>query len=456
MRLRKAGLKQRVNASAALRFDATGLTSHAGMEFVRAYFSRLGLREKVTRLAGSVLPSSDYGRARMVILTLILIISGGRRLRHVDYLSHDPVIGRGCGMSRLPTSRTLGRWLSRFDEQSVAGLSRLNDELVGAAIDAAGLSRLTVDVDGSVVSTGLKVAGAKRGYNPHRRKVPSYYPITAYEAQSGQVLRVLNRPGNVHDGNASLTFLKGLVEQLKPGGRRLEFRMDGAFFRADVLDLLDDAGAEYAIKVPFFHWLGLKEAIRSRRRWRRIDETVECFELALKVRPWSRRERVLIYRKRVYHRTAKNFQLDLFDPDDGYFEYSAIATNKSLSGRYLWHFMCGRGTHEKVYGELKHGFAFSSVPTMDYHANSAWQVLSVMAFNLMRGFQVTAGIGRRRSNRKRRAIYRFETVQTLRFRYLQRAGLLLRPAGRTTLDVGCAPATRETFLQLERQLQKAA
>ena len=45
-----------------------------------------------------------------------------------------------------------------------------------------GLSRLTLDIDGTVVSTGLQVQGARRGFNPHRRKVPSYYPISAYEA----------------------------------------------------------------------------------------------------------------------------------------------------------------------------------------------------------------------------------------------------------------------------------
>ena len=60
--------------------------------------------------------------------------------------------------------------------------------------------QLTLEVDGSVVSTGLKVEGARRGFNPHRRRVPSYYPITAYEANTGQVLRVGNRAGNVHDG----------------------------------------------------------------------------------------------------------------------------------------------------------------------------------------------------------------------------------------------------------------
>ena len=38
--------------------------------------------------------------------------------------------------------------------------------------------------------------------------------------------------------------------------------------------------------------------------------------------------RVVIYRKRVQHETRKNFQLDLFDPADGHYEYSAVVTNK--------------------------------------------------------------------------------------------------------------------------------
>ena len=81
--------------------------------------------------------------------------------------------------------------------------------------------------------------------------------------------------------------------------------------------------------------------------------------------------RVVVYRKRVRHQTAKNCQLDLFDPDDGYFEYSAIVTNKEVTGRTLWFFMCGRGTHERVYyTELKGGFPFDCLPTQRYHASS--------------------------------------------------------------------------------------
>ena len=158
--------------------------------------------------------------------------------------------------------------------------------------------------------------------------------------------------------------------------------------------------------------------------------------------------RVVVYRKRVRYRTAKNYQLDLFDPDDGYSEFSAIVTNKEVTGRTLWFFMCGRGTHEKVYGELKGGFAFDCLPTQRYYEGSAWQVFSIIAFNLMRATQ--AGTTERRStNRKRRTIRPFQTIQTLRYGLINRAGLFVQPGGRQILDVGNNPMVQERFNALE-------
>jgi hypothetical protein len=86
--------------------------------------------------------------------------------------------------------RSVGRWLGAFEAPARQGLMRLNDELVRVAIRAAGVRRLTADVYGSVVSTGLQVEGARRGFKAHRCKLPSYYPISAYEAQTGQLLRL--------------------------------------------------------------------------------------------------------------------------------------------------------------------------------------------------------------------------------------------------------------------------
>ena len=122
-----------------------------------------------------------------------------------------------------------------------------------------------------------------------------------------------------------------------------------------------------------------------------------------------------------------------------------------MTGRALRFFMCGRGTHEEVYGELKGGFAFNCLPTQRYHANSAWQVFSVIAFNLMRAMQVST-TERRSTNRKRRTIRPFQTIQTLRYGFINHAGLLVQPGGRQILDVGNNPMVRKRFETLQSAL----
>ncbi len=163
---------------------------------------------------------------------------------------------------------------------------------------------------------------------------------------------------------------------------------------------------------------------------------------------------MVLYRKKVNHFTRKNFQLDLFDPKDGHYEYSAIVTNKTLNGRNLWLFLNGRGCHERAYGELKSGFAFDTVPTAHYGANSAWQTLCVLAFNLMNGFQVATGAAQRGGTRKRRSLRVLETIQTLRYKWINRAGVLLFPQGRPTLDVG--PDLKKRFERMAARLPRAA
>ena len=455
MRRRKAELRARVNGQLTFRYERAGLTSYSGLEFVRRWLHRDGVIALLRRELATTLPASDYGVLGLVLVVLALLLSGGRRLRHLRYLDHDPVVLRFCGLRQLPTARTVGRWLAAFRAHHLPRLQRVNALVAARAIRQTGQRRLTIDVDGSVVSTGLQVAWAQRGFNPHRRKVPSYYPITAYEAQSGHVLRVQNRPGNIHDGKAALPFLRALLHQLRVtlgSERPLEFRMDGAFFRREILALLTRAGAEYAIKVPFYPWVGVKDCVRRTRTWTRVTPTVSCAEHLLDIAPWGQRYRIVVYRSHVQHETAKNFQLDLFDPSDGHYEYSAVVTNKPLGGPALWAFMCGRGVHEKVYGELKSGFAFACVPTMQYAANSAWQLLSVLAFNLSRSFQLATTARHRAASAKRRTLFGFETIHTLRALCFQRAGVLAHPQGRAILDVGPAPAVAQRFARLDRLL----
>ena len=459
MRQRKADLRRRVNGEISVKFTESGLTSHAGLELLIRYFHHMKLNNLIRRHLGKLQLKGDYGAVSMVRLLVGLLIAGGRRLQHIDFLKVDPVFLRFCHLARLPSARTLSRWLKNFKAASLKSLYALNAEVVALVVRLLPLRTLTVDVDGTVVSTGLQVERAFRGYNPHQRKVPSYYPITACLAETGHVMKVKNRSGNVHDGKSSIAFFRDLFRQIEETlgrGYKLNFRMDGAFFRQGVLDLVERKNAGYAVKVPFWEWLELKSLIRDNRRWKRIRKGIDCFERYIRVEKWDMWLRVVIYRKKVYHRSRRNYQLDLFDPADGYYEYSAIATNLSWKCRRLWYFMCGRGTHEKVIGQLKNGLAFDTVPTNHYGANSAWQQMVALAHNLLVNFQIETGACRKNRSYKRTSLYRLKTVQTLRFEVFNRAGRIVNPNGMTVLRLSRNDIARKTFTKLADGLRKIA
>jgi hypothetical protein len=406
------------------------------------------------RTALAALPS-DYGSARLALLVMTLFYVGARRLEHLQYLVGDPLVARFCGLARLPSSRTVSNWLKQFTQATLAPLVELNHDLVVETLGAWRLPRLTIDVDGTVVCTGAQVQWAFRGFNPHHRKHRSYYPLLAHVAQTGHILRLKNRPGNVHDSKQAVAFVRELIDSVRAGlGRALplEFRMDAAFFQRDILRLLAARGCAFAIKVGYWSWLPLKQLAAERRDWTPLAPGVTGFEHRLTIPQWDVAVRVMIYRKHVRHASRKNFQLDLFTPDDSHFEYYAVATNMPLALPALFAFVCGRGAQEKTIAELKGEFALDVVPTNHYGANSAWQQLSVLAHNLIRSFQLDTGAEPKRRSRKRTYAFLFRSMRTLRFRVIARAGRVVRIGGRTRLRLAENPSVRQLYERLEHAL----
>jgi hypothetical protein len=459
VRQRNLDSAARVNGDLPLEFSHVALTSYAGLEWFGRYLRQTRFNALVRRVFRGTARWGDDGVVAMVRLLVALLVIGGRRLRHVAYVADDPLFRRFTGLRCLPTARTVSRWLKSFTMATVARLQDLNAGVVAQVLPALGLGTITIDVDGVVVSTGLQVERACRGFNPHHRKVPSYYPILAHLAETTHILRVKHRSGHVHDGKASLPFLRELWDQVVATlgrHRGVRFRMDGAFFREDVLRWLRGRPVAYAIKVPFYTWLDLQAEIRRQPTWTRVTSDVSGFALPAAITPWGFPIAVTIYRKQVRHRTAKNFQLDLFDPNDGYYEYSAVASNLSLTIRNLWYFMAGRGNHEKTIGQLKSGLAFHTVPTNAYAANSAWQQLVALAHKLLTNVHIDTGAHKRPRSRKHTVLHLLQTVQTLRFEVFHRAALLVRPGGVARLRLADNTATRQRFNCIEQALARAA
>ena len=454
MKLSKLEIRSRVKSFLPIEFTDEPLTSHAGLELFRRFLDRAGWSERLRAAFADRQFDTDYGSFRSVLVVVGLLLLGGSRLSHLRVLDRDRLFHRFVRLRRLPDERTLSRGLREITSTWQERLNALLREVTYRTCDEIELTRATVELDGTVLRTGACVDGAERGFNPHHPKDPSYYPLTAHLAQTGQLLGVWNRPGNVNDSVGAAARIEVLLADVRSqlGAVPLEVRLDGAFFQKAVLDVLTASRVEYALKVPMWQWLGVRPKIAARRSWTRVNASVQAFAVRHRIAKWRRTERIVIYRKKVSGKTRKNFQFDLFSPDDGHYEYSMVATNKKVRPRTLWAFMAGRGGHEKTLGELKQHLAFGTIPTNDWDANSTWQLLSALTHNFVRHFQVQTGVARRPSTRKRTCRYRFHSLRTLRFTLLGLPGRIARPAGRAVLRIGASPTSRQRIRNIELAL----
>ena len=187
--------------------------------------------------------SAIFGPHRIVLLLIVHLLLGFRRLRDVDYYRDDPLVQRLLGLHRLPDVATICRTLAAMGRESVQKVRQLSSALVLDALRREGFSRLTLDFDGSVTSTRGHAEGTAAGYNTRKKGARSYYNLYCTVAQSGQFLDVLHRPGKVHDSNCAHDFMMDNFDRVRitryrarvaAGQRRLQpqdAHADGSIWR---------------------------------------------------------------------------------------------------------------------------------------------------------------------------------------------------------------------------------
>jgi hypothetical protein len=244
VRLRKRSIRGRVKTVLPIQFTQEKLTAHAGLELFRRFLEGSGFTKQLEAVFADRRFDTDYGSFRMALATIGLLLVGGSRLRHLRVLERDPLFLRFARLTRLPSERTLSRWLKTITAPFRERLNELLREIAYTSLVSCELRRITLDLDGTVIRTGECVDGAERGFNPHHPKDPSYYPLTAHLAQTGQFLGVWNRPGNVHDSVDAVEHLEALLQDARArlGAVPVEVRLDGAFCQRPVFELLERSG----------------------------------------------------------------------------------------------------------------------------------------------------------------------------------------------------------------------
>jgi len=441
-----------------LQFEDQRLTSFGGLILFQALFRHLELGARLKGCFRQLAGSSMYGAHRVVLLLIVHLLLGFRRLRDVDYYRDDPLVQRLLGLRRLPDVATISRTLTAMDRTSVEHLRQLSRDLVLEGLQRASFPRLTCDFDGSVQSTQGHAEGTAVGYNPNKKGSRSYYPLFGTIAQTGQFLDVLHRPGCSHDSHGAHDFMVDCFDQLRAACPQavLESRLDSAFFDQKTLTLMDLYGVECTISVPFERLPVLKQMIESRRRWRHLEGPWSYFESDWKPTSWPATYRFLFVRHHVPRQTKGPLQLDLFEPRDFDYDYRVVATNKSGAARHLLRFHHGRGSQEGLFGEAKQHAGLDLIPTRRLASNQIVTLCALLAHNLGRQLQMLATPRATYARAKRPAAWAFQTLGTLRHHLIQRAGRLTEPHGELTLTLSANPRVENDLLHFLDALQQAA
>jgi hypothetical protein len=460
MRLEKHEIHRRIKSDLKIEFAPQQISSYSGLELFKRYFRIIGLNRRIGRAFQGRELSGDYSVVDCILTFIALSLVGGSRLRHIAYIGQDPLVQRLCELSTLPCDTTLSRWLKQFTNDSLQALVSLNSEIVFEKLKELELATITLDFDGTVLSTGNKVQWAFRGYNPQNRHAKSYFPLLCHVAQTGHFLQVRNRPGNIHDSKCgALDVIKECVAQVreKMPGVRIEIRMDAAFFQEEILHYLDRENIQFAVKVPMWKWLKLKETINARQRWHSASEKLSWFKEIVDIEQWNHQVEMTFYREKISDTPPKHYQLDLFTPDDGTYEYSVICSNKKLTPSNLLDFYNGRCAMEHHIAEIKGEFAFDSIPTKHYQGNSAYQQICTLTYNLVRNFQIdTALATERKPTVSRTNVLSFASLKTLRFEWINVAGRLLTLANGKTLRLNQCEARENIYTNISAALAELA
>ena len=458
MKCSKAVVHRKTHRIPEIRFEDQRMTSFAGLVVFQSLFSRIGLKQQLSGCFSHLKVSPIYGHGVIVLLLTVHLLLGYRRLGDMRYYQDDPMVCRLLGLKRLPDVATVSRSLANLDDRSVTNLRRFSRNRVLEQLGYLGLTRITLDFDGTVLSTSRFAEGTAVGFNKKKKGQRSYYPLFCTVAQTGQVLDVWHRPGNVHDSNGAKAFILACIREIRAMLPHcvIEARMDSAFFSDDIIGMLNDESVEFTVSVPFERFTVLKAMIEKRKRWRRLNGQLSFFESNWKPSSWSDRYRFMFIRSQNRQQYKGAVQLDLFVPYEYGYDFKVIVTNKRLSAKKALAFHNGRGAQEGVFAELKSQTQMDYVPTRTKAGNQVYLFSAVLAHNLNREMQMHCYEKQRNTTEKRAPLWQFEQLGTFRRKLIQRAGRLTKPQGKLTLTMSANPNVKSELLHILDVFKQAA
>ena len=198
---------------------------------------KLGLAETIDRRLHLLKIHLPYHESDHVLNFAFNALCDGTCLEDLELRRNDEVYLDAVNARRIPDPTTAGDFCRRFRPQDVRTLLDVFNDTrlkVWAGQPDAFFDEARIDMDGTLVST---TGECKAGIDISYKGDWSYHPLVVTLANTGEVLSVVNRPGNrpSHEG-CPAEVDRALAVCLRGGFRRVLLRGDTDFTQTRHLD----------------------------------------------------------------------------------------------------------------------------------------------------------------------------------------------------------------------------
>lgn len=439
-----------------------GVTALTGLPLAIEAFHTLGLADACARELHLKERARGPSEAQWVEVLTMLHFAGGTDLDDLMIFKQDDGLCRLWGTPNRVSPRSALDFLKRFHDPSLEmsrqgkavivpeteglrGLGRVNAHLLAEVQCRHPVKTATLDLDASIHPCNKR--DALFTYD----KVRGYQPVIVVWSEQELIVHDEFRDGNVPAGMGNVPVLKAALRALPEGISKKYVRADSALYEHKTLRFLDREGIEFAISADVSRELRKEIEALPKKAWHTLPPREG--EVAKEERFWAEvpfvpeepeaRKAERPFRYIAIKLPPKLVQLDLFEPppED---RYVAIVTNRDLPAPELIHWHREKcGTVEKMHDMLKHDVGARLFPSSVFGACAAWYRLAILALNLYTAMKHSI------------LPKEFETqrLPTTRFRFLNRAGRVIRHARRFVVVLShVAAALATSYIQVREAL----
>ena len=386
-------------------------TAYGGIGLIHQLARDWGLAEAIDQRLHLFKVHLPYHESDHVLSLAYNALCGGTCLEDLELRRQDEAYLNLLGAQRIPDPTTAGDFCRRFERQHLRVLQQAFDEArlkVWSQQPAEFFAEARIEADGTFVKTD---AECKQGIDINYKGEWGYHPLVLTLANTGEVLRLINRSGNrpSHEGAPAL-FDESIALCRATGFQKILLRGDTDFSQTQHLDGWHEQGdvqfvfgldvtplrhiavddlpnsawkplkrpPKYRIKTkPRAKPQRVKERIVKQRRFKNIrlvDE--EVAEMPYRPVACARDYRLVIVRK----------NLSVFDPQQGrlfddyrYFFY--ITNDLDSTPQQIVFSANDRCQQENVIAQLAAVRALHA-PVDNLLSNEAYMLMTALAWNL--------------------------------------------------------------------------